>query len=115
VLITFSSFTPTKSRSVKTTSATAVLNSTYIHFASSVTRVGDEVNDVTSVNTALHRCTGKEVRLNLQFEITYGTTVVEFNTTMAVVVLMERCYFVSAGNETEAMGHFTCYLCERRG
>jgi len=92
-----------------------VLNSTYIRFASNVTRVGDEVNDVTSVNTALHRCTGKVVRLNLQFEIIYGTTVVEFNTTMAVVVLMERRYFVSAGNETEATGHFTCYLSERRG
>jgi len=57
----------------------------------------DEVNDVT----VLQQCTGEVVRLNMQFEITYSTTVVEFNTTMALVVLMERCNFVSAGTETE--------------
>jgi len=39
--------------------------------------------------------------------MTYSTTVVEFNTTMALVVLMERCNFVRAGTETEAKGHFT--------
>ena len=55
------------------------------------------------------------VGLNTQYESTYSTTVFEFNTTMALVVLMERRYFVSAGNETEATGHFTCYLSERRG
>jgi len=33
----------------------------------------------------------------LQYEITYSTAVVEFNTTMALVVLMERCNVVSAG------------------
>ena len=32
--------------------------------------------------------------------MTYNTTVVELNTTMALVVLMERCNFVSAGAET---------------
>ena len=70
-------------------------------------RVGDEASDVKSVNTVLQECTGKVVRLNIQFEITYITTVVEFNTTMALVVLIERCNFVSAGTETEATGHFT--------
>ena len=79
--------------------------------ASNVTRVGDEVSDITSVNTVLQQCTGKVVRLNMQFEISYSTAVVEFNTTVAVVVLMERCNFVSAGAETidctEATGHFT--------
>jgi len=38
--------------------------------------------------------------------MTYSTTV-EFNTAMALVVLMERWNFVSVGTETEAMGHFT--------
>ena len=32
---------------------------------------------------------------------------------MALVDVMERCNFVSAGTETEATGHFT--LSERRG
>jgi len=32
---------------------------------------------------------GKVVRLNIQFEITYSTTVVESNTTMELVVLMK--------------------------
>jgi hypothetical protein len=76
-------------------------------------RVGDEVSDVTSVNTVLQQCAGKVVRLNIQCEITYSTTVVEFNTTMALVVLMERCNFVNAGIGTiaskEATGHFTLY------
>ena len=70
---------------------------------------------------------GKVVRLNIQFEITYSTTVVEFKTTMVLVVLMQRCKFVSAGTETvdptQATGHFTVqtihphlyYLSERRG
>ena len=61
------------------------------------------------VNTVLEQCTGKVVRLN--FEITCSTTDVEFNTTTALVVLMERCNFVSTGTETidptEATGHFT--------
>jgi hypothetical protein len=61
-----------------------------VRFASNVTRVGDEVSDVTSVNTVLQQCTGKVVRLKIRFEITYSTTVVEFNTTMALGVLMER-------------------------
>ena len=52
----------------------------YVFFASNVTRV--DVSDVTSVNTVLQQCTGKVVRLNIQFEITYSTTVVGFNTTM---------------------------------
>ena len=47
------------------------------------------------------------MRLKIQFEITYSTTVVEFNIAMALVVLMDRCNFVSAGAEMEAMGHFT--------
>ena len=40
-------------------------------------RLGDEVNDVTSVNTVLQQCTDKVVRLSIQFEITYSTTVVQ--------------------------------------
>jgi len=36
----------------------------------------------------LQQCTGKVVRLNIHFAITYSTTVVEFNTTTALVVLM---------------------------
>jgi hypothetical protein len=59
-------------------------------FASNVTRVGDEVSDVTSVNTVLQQFTGKVVTLKIRFEITYSTTVVEFSTTMALGVLMER-------------------------
>jgi hypothetical protein len=55
----------------------------------------------------LQQCTGKVARLNIQFVITYSTTVVEFNTTMPLVVLMERSNLVSAGTETEATGHFT--------
>jgi len=47
------------------------------------------------------------VTLNIQSEIIYSTTGVEFTTTMALVVLMERCNFVSAGTDTEATGHFT--------
>ena len=81
----------------------------YVRFASNVTSAGDEVSDVTSVNTMLQHCTGKVVRLNIQCELTYSIADVEFNTTMALVVLMERCNF-SAGTETidstEAMGHF---------
>jgi hypothetical protein len=67
----------------------------------------DEVSDVTSVNTVVQQCTGIAVRLNIQFEITYSTFVVEYNTTMALEDLMERCNFVSAGTETVATGHFT--------
>ena len=74
----------------------------------------DEVSDVTSVNRVLQQCTGKAVRLNIQSEITYSTTVFEFNTTMALVVLMERCNFVSADTETEATGHFTLYTIYQR-
>ena len=59
------------------------------------------------VNTVVKLSTGKVVRLNIQFEITYSSTVVGFNTTMLLVVRMERCNFVSAGIETEATGHFT--------
>jgi len=77
-------------------------------FASNVTGVGDEVNDVT----VLQQCTGKVVRLNIQFEITYITTVVKFNTAMALVVLIERYNFVSAGTEAEATGHFTLQFIE---
>jgi len=57
-------------------------------------------------NVTLKKCTGKVVRLNIQFEITNSTTIVEYNTTMALVNLMERCNFISAGTETEATGHF---------
>ena len=60
-----------------------------------------------SANTVLQQCTSKVVTLNIQYESTYSTPVFEFNTTMALVVLMERCNFVSAATETEAMGHFT--------
>jgi hypothetical protein len=74
----------------------------------------------------LQQCTGIVVRPNIQSEIAYSTTVVEFNTTMALVVLMKRYNFVSAGTEAEATGHFTLqtvykgvphlyYLSERRG
>ena len=49
----------------------------------------------------LQQCTSKVVRLNIQFKITRSTTVIEFNTTMALVVLMERCNFVSAGTEKQ--------------
>jgi hypothetical protein len=55
----------------------------------------------------LQQCTGKVLTLNIEFEFIYGTAAVEINTTMALVVLMERCNFVSAGTETEATGHFT--------
>jgi len=55
----------------------------------------------------LQQCTGKVVRLNIQFVITYSTPVAEFNTTMPLVVLMERCNLVSASTEAKAMGHFT--------
>ena len=58
------------------------------------------VSDVTSVNTVLQQCTGEVVRLNIQSEITYSATVVEFNTTMALVVMLQRCNFVSAGTES---------------
>ena len=58
----------------------------HIRFASDGRRVV-EVSDVTSVNTVLQQCTGKAVRLNIQFEITCSTALVEFNTTMALVVL----------------------------
>jgi len=78
-----------------------------VRFTSNVARVGDEASDVTSVNTVLQQCTGTEVGLNIQFEITYSTTVVEYNTTMALVGLMEQCNFVSAGTETVATGHST--------
>ena len=70
----------------------------YVRFASNVTMV--DVSDVTSVNTVLQQCTGKIVRLNIQFEIIYSTTVVEYNTSMALVDLMERCNVVSAGHFT---------------
>ena len=46
-------------------------------------------------------------KLNIQFEITYSTTVVEYNTTMAPINLMERYNFVIAGTETVATGHST--------
>jgi hypothetical protein len=63
------------------------------------------------LNTVIQQCTGKVVRLNIQFEITYSTSVVEFNTIMALVVLIHLCNFVSAGTEalysTEAMGRCT--------
>jgi hypothetical protein len=36
----------------------------------------------------LQQCTGKVVTLNIEFEITYSTTVAEFNTAMTLVVLM---------------------------
>jgi len=52
------------------------------------------------VNTVLQQCTGIVVRLNIQFEIAYSTTVVEFKTTVLLAVMMERCNFVSAGIET---------------
>jgi hypothetical protein len=85
--------------------------------------VGDGVNDVTSVNTVLQQCAGIVVRLNIQFKI---TQIVGFNTTMELVVLMERCNFDSAVTDTEATGHFTLqtmykgvphlyHLSERRG
>ena len=65
------------------------------------------------LNTELQQCTGKVVRLNLKFEITFSMTVVEFNTVMALVVLMEQCNFVRVGTETvdptEATGHFTLW------
>jgi hypothetical protein len=62
------------------------------------------MSDVKSVNA---------VRLNIEFEITYSTTVVEFNTTMALVVLMERCNFFSAGTETTDSSETTVMLRKR--
>jgi len=47
----------------------------YVRFASNITRVGDEANDVTSVQ----QCTGKVVKLNIQLEITYSTTAVKLH------------------------------------
>jgi hypothetical protein len=68
------------------------------------------MRSVTSrLSTMLQQCSGEVVRLNIQFEITHSATVVEFITTMALVVLMERCHFVSAGTEREATGHFTLH------
>jgi hypothetical protein len=55
----------------------------------------------------LQQSTGKVVRIIAQIEIIYNTAVIEFNTTMALVVLMDVRNFVSAGSETEATGHFT--------
>jgi hypothetical protein len=47
----------------------------------------------------------------MQIEIAYSITVVEFNTTTALVVLIEGCNFVSASTETvdstETTGYFT--------
>jgi hypothetical protein len=40
--------------------------------------------------------------MNIQIETTYSTTVVEFNTTMALVVVIERCNFVCADTDAEA-------------
>jgi hypothetical protein len=74
-----------------------------VRFVSNVTMV--DVSDVMSVNTILQQCTGKVVRLNIQSDINHST-VVEY-TTMALVVLMERCNFASAGPWTVATGHFT--------
>jgi hypothetical protein len=96
------------------------------NFASNVVRVRDEASDVKSVNTVLQESTGKAVRLNIQFEVTYSTAVVKYNTTMALVDPMERCNFINAGIETIAIGHFTLqtifqevphlhYLSERGG
>jgi hypothetical protein len=48
-------------------------------FACNVTKEGDEVCDIMSVNTVLQQCIGKVVRLNIKFEITYTTSVVEFH------------------------------------
>ena len=118
-------FTTTPSRNIASLRTSSHLPR-YVCFASNVMSVGDGVSDATFVNTVLQQCAGKVVRLNIQFEITYSTTVVQSNTTMALVVLMERCNFVSAGTDTEATGHFTLqtiykgvphlyYLSERRG
>jgi hypothetical protein len=97
--------------SQKTHLSLIIFTPLYVRFVSNVTRVGDEAIEVTSVNTVLQQSTGEVVRLNIQFTITYNTNVVEFNTIMALVVLTERCNFVSAGTETidstEATGHFT--------
>jgi len=57
--------------------------------------------------TSCQQCTGKVVTLNIQSEIIYSITGVEFTTTMALVVLMEQSNFVSAGTDTEATAHFT--------
>jgi len=83
----------------------AVIFSNICPLCQRVKRIGDGVSDVTSI--VLQQCAGKVkvVRLNIQFEMTYSTPVVEFNTTMALVVLTERCNFVSAGTETDATGH----------
>jgi len=60
----------------------AVIFPDNVRFASNVGLVGD----VTSVNTVLRQCNGKVVRLHIQFEITCSTTVVEYNTTMPLVI-----------------------------
>ena len=54
----------------------------------------------------LQQCAGKVVRLGIQFEITYSTTVFEFNTATALVVLRKRCNFVNAGTEKVNSYHF---------
>jgi len=38
----------------------------YVRFVGNVTMVGDEVSDVTSVNTVLQQCTGSETTYNLK-------------------------------------------------
>ena len=45
---------------------------------------------VTSVNTVLQQCTGKVVRLNIQFEITYSTTVVGWNDAILSVRVLRQ-------------------------
>jgi hypothetical protein len=62
---------------------------TRICFACIVTTVGYEVSDVTFVNS-VQQSTGKVARIIRQIEITYSTTGVEFITTIALMVLIER-------------------------
>jgi len=74
----------------------------------SITRV-DEANDIMSVNTVLQQCTGKTVRLNIQFELTCSTTVIECNIAMALVVLMEQYNFISAGKTLQKQRGISLY------
>jgi hypothetical protein len=79
----------------------------YVRFASNVTTVGNKVIDVTYVNTVLQLYTGKVARINIIFDITNSTTIIEFNTTTALV---EQCNLVIVGNETVDATESTGYL-----
>ena len=63
----------------------------------------------------LQQCTGKVVRLNIKCEIAYSTPVVEFNSIMALVVLMEQCNFVIEGAEKDYRSNGTFQFMTIKG